>query len=243
MSEKTWTVYSLASGEFPDRVRYIGITSQPVRRRLAQHKNDHRPNHRTNWIRSVLSSGHDLVMSVVADGLTESAAKAMEVCLIASNSSELVNATAGGDGNVGWNPTAETRARMSESASRAMTPEHRARLSKIQKGLVTEETRDAVSAYHRGKTISLEMRRSVSVAMKRVAAMRPPRSGAYKGVHPNNNKWQASITVDGVAKHLGTFITPEAAAYAYDAAARAVWGEHCYLNFPTEGHLAEKVAA
>jgi hypothetical protein len=55
----------------------------------------------------------------------------------------------------------------------------------------------------------------------------------YKGVgwHKRLRKWYATIN-DGKRRHLGCFISEEAAARAYDAAASAAWGEFAYLNFP-----------
>jgi len=42
----------------------------------------------------------------------------------------------------------------------------------------------------------------------------------------------SEITVEGRTKHLGYFSTAEAAAHAYDTAARAAFGEFANCNFP-----------
>lgn len=44
--------------------------------------------------------------------------------------------------------------------------------------------------------------------------------------------WQAAITVDGVRTALGAFPTEEDAARAYDAAARAAYGDFVLANLP-----------
>lgn len=44
--------------------------------------------------------------------------------------------------------------------------------------------------------------------------------------------WSAYITVDRKRTHLGYFPTPEAAALAYDAAAREHFGPFARTNFP-----------
>ena len=55
----------------------------------------------------------------------------------------------------------------------------------------------------------------------------------YKGVSWSKaaNKWQAQITSYGRRKCLGVFTTPEAAALAYDKAAKLLNGEFAKLNF------------
>jgi hypothetical protein len=54
----------------------------------------------------------------------------------------------------------------------------------------------------------------------------------YKGVswHKQNKKWVAYIGVDGSLHHLGCFTSEEAAARAYNRAARAAWGDFACLN-------------
>jgi len=58
----------------------------------------------------------------------------------------------------------------------------------------------------------------------------------YKGVtyDPYTGKWRASINHRGKHYHLGLFDTEIEAARAYDAKARALFGEYAYLNFPDE---------
>lgn len=57
-------------------------------------------------------------------------------------------------------------------------------------------------------------------------------SAAYKGVsfHKRRGKWRARIYVKGVEQSLGSYYTPEAAARAYNEAARAHFGEYARLN-------------
>jgi hypothetical protein len=59
-------------------------------------------------------------------------------------------------------------------------------------------------------------------------------SSRFKGVTWNkaSKKWLASIGRDGDRRQIGRFDDEIAAALAYDAAARALFGEHAYLNFP-----------
>lgn len=59
----------------------------------------------------------------------------------------------------------------------------------------------------------------------------------YKGVgvlRGKTQRWQARISGNGKRLFLGNFDTPEDAARAYDKAARELYGEHAWLNFPDE---------
>lgn len=57
-------------------------------------------------------------------------------------------------------------------------------------------------------------------------------SSQYKGVNRNKGRWQAGIWTGERRRHLGTFDDEQAAARAYDAAAKEQWGEFALLNFP-----------
>lgn len=64
-------------------------------------------------------------------------------------------------------------------------------------------------------------------------------TSSYKGVcwHSGHNRWHAKIKIHQHVRHLGYFPDEIAAACAYDAAARELFGEHAYLNFPGEGEV------
>jgi hypothetical protein len=59
------------------------------------------------------------------------------------------------------------------------------------------------------------------------------RSG-FKGVSwsSRRNHWIGQICASGRRHYLGSFATAEAAARAYDAAARELFGEFAHVNFP-----------
>jgi group I intron endonuclease len=74
------------------------------------------------------------------------------------------NHTDGGEGNIGWNPSDETRSRMSKSAKgKVLTEDHRRRMSESHMGHVTsEETRKKISEAHIGMTHSEETKKKIS---------------------------------------------------------------------------------
>ena len=55
----------------------------------------------------------------------------------------------------------------------------------------------------------------------------------YKGIcHTTDDCWQAQIAFEGKSIYLGKFTDPAMAAKAYDTAARLLYGEYAFLNFP-----------
>lgn len=60
-----------------------------------------------------------------------------------------------------------------------------------------------------------------------------PASG-YRGVYPKRGKFYSAVWTNGRRLGLGTFLTAEEAAQAYDLAAAAHFGEFARLNFPTQ---------
>jgi hypothetical protein len=59
-------------------------------------------------------------------------------------------------------------------------------------------------------------------------------TSGYKGVnyHKCKRRYRATIKKDGKSKHIGLYDTAEAAARAYDKAARMLFGEFARVNFP-----------
>jgi hypothetical protein len=62
-------------------------------------------------------------------------------------------------------------------------------------------------------------------------------TSGFKGATFNKHggRWTAQIKVDGRLIYLGSFDLPEAAACAYDEAARRYFGEFACCNFPQDG--------
>ncbi len=62
-------------------------------------------------------------------------------------------------------------------------------------------------------------------------------TSGYRGVswHGPLGKWRAGIVKRPLRLHIGYYATAEAAARAYDAKARELFGEAAYQNFPAAG--------
>ena len=69
--------------------------------------------------------------------------------------------------------------------------------------------------------------------------IRSNNTSGYKGVswQKTVNQWKAQIVSCGRHKYLGLFATPEAAALAYDKAAKELHGEFAKLNFNSMENL------
>jgi hypothetical protein len=70
----------------------------------------------------------------------------------------------------------------------------------------------------------------------RNVGIRSDNKSGFKGVSfkAREQKWSASISVNGRIRNIGRYATAEAAARAYDEQARNHFGEFAFLNFPEE---------
>lgn len=148
-----------------NQIRYVGKSKSPERR-----KYDHiyiartarEINHRTKWIRLLLSHGLTPVLEVV-DEVEEIDWPSWEVAYISYFQAEgcrLVNGTLGGEGLN--NPTLETRAKIGAKSRAA---------NKGRK--FSEEHRAKISAALTGRVFSLEHRANIGARMRIINANRP----------------------------------------------------------------------
>lgn len=71
---------------------------------------------------------------------------------------------------------------------------------------------------------------------------RTDNTSGFKGVSPEKGgKWRANIRIEGRQVYLGTFVDPEKAARAYDAAAVAAYGRFARTNFASGGVLSDGI--
>lgn len=178
-------------------VRYVGKTTDPMRRfktHVREAQRGHRC-YRCAWIRSIgMPVFKPLVVVSHVDGPD---VERRIIALYRARGYRLTNATDGGDGNVGWNPSPETRAAIKaswtaerraaqiarqlgrtlpanhrENMRRAMTPERRAALSQERLGHhVSAEARAKMSASRRGQPSPKKGRKTGKPAWNRGTAM------------------------------------------------------------------------
>lgn len=194
------TIYALRENGF---VRYVGKTVKSLECRLGEHLAQTRNgylSHKCNWIRSMLAKGLSPTITtlekVEGDGCKE---ERKWIAYFKGYGIELTNLTDGGEGNLGWNPSPETRYRIG-SANRGVifSPERRAKMGVKRRGisltpehrehiriaLNKQETRAKMSAVRKGRVCSEESRNNMSIAQKglvKSAAHRAKLSAANRG--------------------------------------------------------------
>ncbi|RVN04655.1 GIY-YIG nuclease family protein [Sinorhizobium meliloti] len=153
----TWFVYALVDSRQPKDFRYIGITNNP-KARLSLHLSRAQKEgwKKSRWIGSVIDAGGTVLMGVIATGLTQDDAMAMEVRLIAehrASGSRLMNLTDGGDGVKGQVQSAEARAKKSAAMKgKPKSAEHVANMSEAKRGIKqSDKARANMSAAHKAR--------------------------------------------------------------------------------------------
>lgn len=257
----SWVVYTLAASFAPEAVRYVGITNDLRRRLSHHINGAVRCRTRkSRWIVSVGRRGGHVVARVLRSGLGQADAKSVEMELIADfrqAGADLTNLTDGGDGASGHVHSAAAREKMaaarrgtkaSDEVRRKMSEARKGRpsgragktLSDASKAKIAASVKAALARPEtKAKQIMGTKRAYASGEVQQQLAEIEKRSGpkarnktGFKGVSycSRTRKWVAQIKAGG-RRFIGRFPTPEAAAHAYDEAAKAAWGSDCYLNF------------
>lgn len=209
----------------------------------------HNTHNRSAEFKAIHSQG-GCAVEIVDEFILDTQASAHEMELVAFYGRRefgglLVNKTDGGDGALGYFHTADSRAKISAAnKGKVVSPETLAKM-RIAASNPSLETRAKIGAGRRWWRPSAETRARMSLASRNPSAetrarmsksrrLAGPRTGDFKGVtfSEPSMKWMAQITIDGKNNYLGRFVTAEAAAQTYDAAALEAWGFDCYLNFP-----------
>lgn len=120
--DRKWVIYTL-SHPHTGEVRYVGVTHGKTR--LAEHiyATKRERNHRACWIRALQTEGLRPNMVVIEEGVGASwnEREKFWIADFRTRGVRLTNSTDGGEGTLGWRPTAEQRARIAERTKAAHT--------------------------------------------------------------------------------------------------------------------------
>ena len=168
---KTCTSYGLSHTGEPARIRYVGQTSVPLRRRLKSHVNQASATMRNTpvgkWIRAAREAGHKILIHCILENAQWDVSEIAVIAGVKASGTELLNVTAGGGGHRGHILSAETRAKISAALKGRKKPagfaERQRRRMLGTKASV--ETRKRLSEAHTGKTPSAAARAKMSERM------------------------------------------------------------------------------
>lgn len=213
------------------QVKYVGVTTQEPAARLCRHFVDARRSRKSpakHWIKHLLANGMEPTMEVIETVPAGGPWHVVERQWIAhfrSIGAPLKNLTIGGDGSpggkrtaescaaqsarqMGWNPSAETRARMSAAAKARVRKkgETEKAIAAVRKETRSPETAERFRLANLGRTRSDEFRAKLS-STKKAAPPRDPsifargaRHYAAKAVLMDGLRFDA---VEAAAKHVG----------------------------------------
>lgn len=196
------TVYGLVSSK-DMIVRYIGQTVQPVNRRLSGHLHEARRRKGVggksrrvwNWIESVLKDKHSVEMLVLVEDAVLHETEKTVIREYRDKGVDLVNATDGGEGTIGFRL----------HIKRPWTSEMNRKRAGIKTGPLSEEHKQKVSAGNKGKKKpGLAERNRLQTGLpgrKQTDAERLKRSESLKGrvITP---EWRAKLSVAATGRKL-----------------------------------------
>jgi hypothetical protein len=108
MEKNNFKIYSLASSNAPDEIRYIGYTGRHFSKRLKEHIKEfkfrngiNKKTHKDNWIQNCLQNNYEIILNIIEENISEDIIEQKEIFYIAHFKKlgyKLVNGTGGGDG-------------------------------------------------------------------------------------------------------------------------------------------------
>ena len=169
---RTWVVYTLEDPR-GGGVRYVGVTHQKTRTRLAGHMSRARKErryHLTAWVGSLLDAGVEPVLKVVESGTGADWAEA-EVRWIhryREMGFDLTNATDGGEGCPGHSVSPEAREKIAAAhRGKPLSAEHRAKVAAGNRGKkISPEAIAKTAASWRGRKHRPESREKMAAARR-----------------------------------------------------------------------------
>ena len=201
IENRQWSIYTLSDPE-TKQVRYVGWTTN-LKSRLKWHISDAKTRagkqHKRHWVKSLLNKNLKPLMDTIETGIGDGWQEIEKRWIkhYRDDGCSLVNATAGGEGVVGFIPSPEWRRKQSIARTgkpHPLTPAGREKISLIQKtrlrGPVSEETRRKLATVWLGRRHSQEAIEKSSSARAEWWAKKEDRSFSqeYKdhmaAVHP-----------------------------------------------------------
>lgn len=148
---------------------YIGKTIKTLHIRKNQHINDSKRGSNYRFHKALNKYGVcNFEWIVLCKTDSNSKLNLLEIFYISAYKkiTSLYNLTDGGEGNLGWNPSEETRNKIGMANSkRIISDETRQKLSEAGKGRKhSEETKRKIGAIHKGKQLSEEAKRKIGEA-------------------------------------------------------------------------------
>jgi hypothetical protein len=185
---KPWTIYALRDPR-TNGIRYVGVTTQKLAKRLSSHIRILRDTPRCTWIREVLACGLQPSIEAMETGSGDwQAAERSWIQRCKDDGCLLTNTTIGGTGTVGYQFTSEVRAKIAAAAkgkkyspervanaaaahralNRKLTEEHKRKLSEHNRGkcLISDEGLSRISEYSRNRVVSTATRSKISALWK-----------------------------------------------------------------------------
>lgn len=241
MKSETTFIYALCE-PYPNqhKIRYVGKADDPYRRYEEHCNNSHRAlTYKDRWVQKLQSEGKEPQLEVLEEvpAVEWQEIEREYVRVFRAIGFRLTNTAEGGIGGSGGQ----------------QSPEHVAKriAHRVGKPLSTETRMKIATALmgRKGKKHTPEQRTKISVGQ--IGNKRSPETGIklgqiaqgakrnkttisiYVGVTRDlgRSKWRAQISFRGKPRRLGSFATEEAAARAYDLAARELFGPKARTNF------------
>lgn len=171
---KIWSVYVLRDPR-NNAIRYVGVTTRELAKRLAGHIQKLHDTPKCAWIRDLIACDLRPTIEAVDSGSGDwEAAEKSWIQRCKDDGCSLTNSTIGGHGTAGYQYTPEVRAKMAaalkgKGKGKKHSPERVAKSAAAHRALnrkVTESGKAALSKAHKGKTISEEHRKRISEYMR-----------------------------------------------------------------------------
>jgi len=148
---------------------YIGKTIKTLHIRKNQHINDSKRGSNYRFHKALNKYGGDnFEWEILCETDSNSKLNLLEIFYISAykRMTSLYNLTDGGEGNLGWIPTEETRGKIGiANSKRIISDETRKKLSEAGKGRKhTEEAKKKIGLIHKGKIISEEAKKKIGEA-------------------------------------------------------------------------------